>query len=302
MPSEGISNVADTAFWIAEVRAREGTRADALFQDPFAARLSGTHGKAIADSIPWNFYVTWSVALRTVIIDDLLTEAVDQGVDRVLNLGAGLDARPYRLNLPASLQWVEADQPAVISYKSDILKNDTPHCALTREAVDLADAQARRAFLARALEGSRHAIVLTEGVIPYLSPDQVSELAADLNVHPAIRSWILDYNSPLMMAMRRRQPGVDKLMRNAPFRFDPPEWEAFYASCGWKVADMRYFVDESRARKRPLPVPWWRQIMIRLLGWTMSPSRRESMRRIAGFARMERIRPHPSAPGPGSPA
>ncbi|PRC60941.1 hypothetical protein C6A85_14430, partial [Mycobacterium sp. ITM-2017-0098] len=38
---------------------------------------------------------------RTKTIDDIITKAISDGCDRVLNLAAGLDTRPYRLNLPA---------------------------------------------------------------------------------------------------------------------------------------------------------------------------------------------------------
>ena len=50
----------------------------------------------------------WMTVVRTVVIDRYLQEAIARGVDTVVNLGAGLDTRPYRMTLPASLSWVEA--------------------------------------------------------------------------------------------------------------------------------------------------------------------------------------------------
>jgi O-methyltransferase involved in polyketide biosynthesis len=35
----------------------------------------------------------------------------------VLNLAAGLDTRPYRLNLPSDFAWVEADLPQLLKEK-----------------------------------------------------------------------------------------------------------------------------------------------------------------------------------------
>jgi O-methyltransferase involved in polyketide biosynthesis len=58
----------------------------------------------------------WLVA-RTKVIDDVIIEAIAEGCDKVLNLAAGLDTRPYRLNLPPDFAWVEADLPELLAEK-----------------------------------------------------------------------------------------------------------------------------------------------------------------------------------------
>ena len=82
--------------------------ADALFRDPLAGVLAGDHGRLIAGTMPQPAMTTWAVVIRTCIIDDFIREAIAQGADTILNLGAGLDTRPYRMELPASLAWIEA--------------------------------------------------------------------------------------------------------------------------------------------------------------------------------------------------
>ena len=62
--------------------------------------------------------------VRTSASDRLIYEALQSGVDTVLNLGAGMDTRPYRMKLPANLQWVEMDFPNIVEYK--------PVCKLER--------------------------------------------------------------------------------------------------------------------------------------------------------------------------
>jgi O-methyltransferase involved in polyketide biosynthesis len=89
-----IGNVSDTAFWVAHYRALESERKDALFHDPFAAMLAGERGREIAKSMPMAGIPGWVMALRTVIIDDFIRRAIAEGADAVVNLGAGLDARP----------------------------------------------------------------------------------------------------------------------------------------------------------------------------------------------------------------
>jgi len=106
MSESPINDVSDTAFWIAQHRAIESARADALFRDPFAARLAGERGQQIARAMPHAGVIGWSVAIRTRIIDEFIGAALDDGIDAVLNLGAGLDARPYRMDLrPRSSGW-----------------------------------------------------------------------------------------------------------------------------------------------------------------------------------------------------
>jgi len=40
----------------------------------------------------------------------------------------GLDARPYRMNLPPTLQWIEVDFQDIIAYKEETLANEKPRC------------------------------------------------------------------------------------------------------------------------------------------------------------------------------
>jgi O-methyltransferase involved in polyketide biosynthesis len=56
-----------------------------------------------------------------VLIDRIIGDAVANGADMVVNLAAGLDARPYRLTLPSQLQWIEVDLPDLLAYKTEQL-------------------------------------------------------------------------------------------------------------------------------------------------------------------------------------
>src|SRR5437868_5546850 len=116
-----ISNVSDTARWVAVYRAWESARPDALFKDPLADRLAGERGRAIAAAAPRQTRSGWPIIARTKLIDDLVATSIREGCDRVLNLAAGLDTRPYRLELPATIEWIEADLPAMIDEKERLL-------------------------------------------------------------------------------------------------------------------------------------------------------------------------------------
>src|SRR6185369_3867114 len=100
-----IEHISDTARWVAVYRAMETERSDAIFHDPFARRLAGARGQQIVDALPGGRATAWAMIVRTAVFDELiLTTVARERVDLVVNLAAGLDARPWRLEgLPPSL-------------------------------------------------------------------------------------------------------------------------------------------------------------------------------------------------------
>jgi methyltransferase (TIGR00027 family) len=281
-----IRDVSDTAFWIAQHRAQESARADALFRDPLAGLLAGERGAAIAAAMPHARMVAWSVAIRTRIIDDFIFDAVAEGIDAVLNLGAGLDARPYRMALPASLRWIEADYPQVVEYKESRLARSQPRCALERVRIDLADHAARQQLLARVDAQANRILLLTEGLIPYLALEEAALLARDLRAMQHVRCWLVDYFSAEATRYRQRS-GLNRMLQNAPFRFAPDDWFAFFRQQGWQAMQVRYLAAEGERLQRPIPLPWPLQAMTALWKLVAPRERWQSMRRFAGYVRLE---------------
>src|ERR1043165_2932773 len=100
-----LRNISDTALWVAIYRARESERADAHFHDPYARRLAGERGEQIAADMQKGMKHEWPMIARTVNIDQIVANCIAEGADMVINLACGLDARAYRLDLPANLKW-----------------------------------------------------------------------------------------------------------------------------------------------------------------------------------------------------
>jgi methyltransferase (TIGR00027 family) len=233
-------------------RARETERPDAVFRDPFARRLAGERGEQIAKSKPLGADVSWPMVARTYLIDEFITGQIDQGADTIINLAAGLDARPYRMRLPASLQWTEVDLPEILGYKEEILRDEKPVCALERIRLDLADVRARREVFARLGRRAKRALIITEGLLTYLSSEEVAGLARDLAAPASFHSWILDMASPALL--RRLEKGqASNLKETAPFKFAPEEGVNFFVRYGWKPADVRSLL-KTAARIRRLPL------------------------------------------------
>jgi len=244
--TELVRNVSDTARWVATYRARESARKDALFQDPLAERLSGERGRAIARLA--SPHSEWVIITRTKVLDDYVATAVADGSDCVLNLACGFDTRPYRLPLPAGLSWVEADLPALITEKAELLRDEKPRCRLERVAVDLADPAARAALLARVSEGASRVTIITEGLVIYLEESVVTALARDLAGCSAVHTWMLDFNSPRIN--REALKFMAKMLEQAPFKFAPPNGLAFFEGLGWKPREVRSLFREGARLKR----------------------------------------------------
>ncbi len=87
--------------------------------------------------------------MRTRIIDAFIETAIAQETTTIVNLGAGLDARPYRMNLPKHIRWIEVDYPKIIELKGRLLSDEKPRCALVRIKLDLSDSPARKRLLAQ---------------------------------------------------------------------------------------------------------------------------------------------------------
>ncbi|HEY8127492.1 MAG TPA: SAM-dependent methyltransferase [Hyphomicrobium sp.] len=280
-----IENVSDTAFWVAHYRSVETKRSDALFRDPLAGLLAGDRGKSIAEAMPGRFMTSWVIAIRTRIIDDFILSAIDQGVDTVLNLGAGFDTRPYRMDLPASLNWIEADYPHVIAYKEERLSREVPRLKLTRVKCDLADAAVRRQLLADTDVQAKKILVLTEGVIPYLTVEEAGTLADDLRTLKHATRWIVDYFSVDLLKQRERM--MSGRLKNAPFKFNPDDWFGFFEQHGWRATEVRYLGDEGERIGRPIELPMLAKLVVFLRSLFMSKERRGRFRRAAGYALLE---------------
>ncbi|HTV60314.1 MAG TPA: SAM-dependent methyltransferase [Verrucomicrobiae bacterium] len=284
-----IENVSDTAFWVAYYRALESKRPDALFHDPFAGLLAGAHGEKIARSMPGKYMTAWSVVIRTCIIDDYIRFALAHGVDTVLNLGAGLDTRPYRMDLPSSLLWIEADYPHVIDFKQERLSNQTPRCRLERVQLDLANPSERLKLLSGSNARAQKILILTEGVVPYLTVQDVGSLADDLAAQDRAAYWVLEYFSYEALKFRLRM--TRRTLRNAPFKFNPGDWLGFFAAHGWHCRELRYLAEEGERLQRPLRFPLRLKLILGFRSLFASRERRKAFRRFAAYIMLDRATP-----------
>ncbi len=213
------------------------------------------------------------------MFDTFITQQVQQGVDLVLNLAAGLDARPYRMNLPSSLTWIEVDLPGILDYKEDILRDEKPVCKLERVRLDLADENARRQLFASVGQRARRALILTEGLLIYLTAEQVGTLAEDLAGPQSFQRWLLDIASPglLRMLQKNTQLGEDV----PQLKFAPANGPEFFTAHGWKPLEIRSTIKTARQLRRL-------SLMFRLLSYSPENPSRMGSRPWSGACLMGR--------------
>jgi methyltransferase (TIGR00027 family) len=280
-----IKRVSDTAFWVASYRAKESAREDALFRDPLASRLTGDHGEAVSRSMESvERYAYWSVVLRTCVIDEFISRYTREGCGAVLNLGAGLDTRPYRLSLPAGTRWIEVDLPEVVALKDEKLGDQVAHCELERIGLDLSSRRERRQLFESLGRSKTPTLILTEGVTPYLEESEVAGLAEDLREQSSFRWWVTEYYSPKAYP-RYQSPSFQRRLGDSPFRFFPDDWSAFFEASGWTRRETKFLYDEGKERNRPFPLPWWVSLLTKVFSCGRAP---REVRELLAYVVLER--------------
>ena len=277
-----VRNVSDTALWVAIYRAMESDRRDAIFRDPYARRLGGERGEAIVRSMPGGRHSAWPMIVRTAVMDEIMLRCVRAGAKTVLNLAAGLDARPFRLDLPPDLRWIHADMPPMVEYFRERMEGETPHCALEYAALDLRDEGPRRALFESAA-ATGPVLAITEGLLIYLPEQSVLPLARELHDLARARWWLTDLASPQLLRILAKRWAPGGLQDNAPFVFGPAEGSAWFEPHGWRELEWRSSFGESLRLERTLrggPLFW------RLLDKLQPRARREIGRRMSGILLM----------------
>ena len=232
-----IRNVSDTALWVAAYRAQESALPDAAFKDPFAKKLAGQRGQDIAANQAVMSNMLWPFTARTWLIDKLIKEQITRGTNHIINLAAGLDMRPYRMQLPSDLVWTEIDLPGILDYKESVISKEEPNCKLRRIRCDLSNEKERSKVFHELANDGTDAMVISEGLLIYLSYDEVNSLASDIHALKTCHSWIIDIVSPGLMKMMKEKMDEKLDDANASFKFAPVEGSRYFLPFGWHTKE-----------------------------------------------------------------
>ena len=165
--------------------------------------------------------MSWPIVTRTAVMDEIILRRINEDdIDTVLDLAAGLDARPWRLALPPTLRWIDVDHADMLDYKASVLAGEQPSCRYEAIATDLADGFARRELFRAVGASAKRVLVITEGLLIYLQEAQVTNLARDLHDIPAMQFWLTDLASPGLLEMMEKNwaPVGARRQRTVPLR------------------------------------------------------------------------------------
>jgi methyltransferase (TIGR00027 family) len=244
-----------TALGLAAARSVESARSDRLIEDPFARTLFCSAGSGLAMLVEWpspdrplsdteklHLHGSRYIGLRTRVYDDILLAASGAGLRQAVLLGAGLDTRAFRLELPGDLQLYELDQAGVLSYKDKMFSRNgaRPRCARAAIASDLRDDLAG-ALRARGFDAKRPTMWIAEGVLPYLAPGeqahllrQVHELAA-VGSELAFDTIVGDPVGDGRLRTLSQRAGID--MEALMARGEAPPLASLLSQWGWNVEE-----------------------------------------------------------------
>jgi methyltransferase (TIGR00027 family) len=220
--------------------------------------------------------------VRTSLIDEaIVSRAGGEGVDTVLNLGSGFDTRPYRLPLAKSLRWFDVDLPSVIAHKAGVLSGASPCCYVELIALDLANRIARCALFRHIAESANKVLIVAEGLLGYMTAQQVGELAQDMHAQESFQRWIFDLASPLALALIGEGVGARHGDSGPTLRFAPEEGPDFFAPFGWAPVDYRSCFEAGHRLQR--------HIIPEAVAAMLTNDQRRVLRTLTGVVTLTRI-------------
>ena len=188
--SETFKPVAYTSKIMAAIRAVEHERPNRLFTDPYAAELAGedTIIKAISKIQENEDKGMPYVEVRTRYFDDWL-KSIANKIKQIVILGAGLDTRAYRINLPANIHLYELDQAEVIEYKNTILHKYSSSCHRVSLASDLRKVWSEN-LISAGYQTNVPTAWLIEGLFYYLTEEEVKNILEQINKLSLANSYL----------------------------------------------------------------------------------------------------------------
>lgn len=234
-----------TALAVAAGRAIETSRTDGLIFDPYA--------RAFVEAAGATFPVIWPddplaaspfdqplllgslyIGMRTRFIDDALAAAGSDG--QVVILGAGLDTRAFRLELPGPVY--ELDSADTLAFKAGIVGDRPGRVAVPADlSTPWADVLIDAGF-----DCTRPTVWVIEGLLPYLASepqqqvlDTVIELSAPGSTAILERSVPLASGPDMDEKLQEFSDRTGMKLSDLLARADPPDPVRAFVSAGWSL-------------------------------------------------------------------
>ena len=227
MPSSTAQSVAVARAHLSRLGVVDDPHAEAMLRLPWRAMAAALRLPALRSlgTGPTFAYL----AVRTLFFDAAIRTALDQGVLRVVVVGAGYDSRAWRLARPG-VEFIEIDHPDTQADKRRRAPSGGPQYL----PLDL-----RREPIPACAVASKPAIVVVEGVTMYLGEQEVTTLLGSL-ASPGNR-LVVNFGVgggkalPARWAVRTAASAGGEV-----FRFEPTRAEAMamLEQTGWRATEV----------------------------------------------------------------
>jgi len=196
-------------------KALESREPDSLLNDHFAEQIVSRIDYDFA-KLKVDRNLSIGLAARAGVLDDWVRAFVGRHPDAiVLHLGCGLDTRVSRIDPPSSVEWFDVDYPEVIDLRRRLYP-DRENCRMVASSVTVGD------WLAQ-VPRDRPAMIVAEGLTPYLDADQGKELLSQLVSHlRAGGELICDVYSELGLKFVRQSPSFQATGAEIHWAIDDP--------------------------------------------------------------------------------
>ena len=119
--------------------------------------------------------------------------------------------------------------------------------------MDLSEVSPRRELFQKLGREAKKALVICEGLLVYLEPQQAESLAADLASIPAFENWVVDLASPALLRMLQKNAGKELARGNATMKFGPEKGAEHFVEFGWRPVQVQSMLHSASRLKR---LPW----------------------------------------------
>ncbi len=195
------------------------------------------------------------LALRARAIDEWTRAALQSRPDTlVLHLACGLDSRVFRVDPALEVDWIDLDFPEVIQLRRELLPQRAGRYRTLGSNAMEPD------WIAR-LDSDRPALIIAEGLFPYLDEHRARELVRRLVDHfPQGGQLLCDVYNRLALRLLRAAP----MIRATGARIG--DWGPQGAAGVEQWHPRLQFVDEPRYGERPevKALPWSQRLSLQL--------------------------------------
>jgi O-methyltransferase involved in polyketide biosynthesis len=195
-------------------KAGESLLPDSLLKDRFAAEAAARIDYDFA-RLKVDRDLMVGLAMRAHTLDGWTHEFVGNNRDAlVLHLGCGLDSRVFRIDPPAGIDWYEVDYPEIIALRRRLYP--------ARDDYHLIGSSVSEPDWLDAVPQDRPAMIVAEGLLPYLPEEEVPLLLERLVRHCASGEIVFDAYSPLGLKLIALQPSIKATGAELHWSLDDP--------------------------------------------------------------------------------